>query len=55
MVTKNDDRYQFDYEYKGLSTDEKPTEDVPVNALFFELDTGDFYYFDGTDWNVVGG
>lgn len=43
------------YEYKGLSTDTKPTFGIPVNALFLELDTGDFYYFDGTSWSKVGG
>ena len=42
-------------ELEGLSTDEKPTEDVGVNSLFLELDTGDFYYFDGEDWSKVGG
>ena len=31
-------------EYLGLSTDTKP-ECVSPNALFLELDTGDFYYF----------
>ena len=31
-------------EFFGLSTDDKPTEDVAVNSLFLELDTGDFYY-----------
>ena len=42
----------------GLSTDTKPTEvhgfPVGLNSLFLELDTGDFYYFDGTDWTKVG-
>ena len=38
----------------GLHTDSKPT-DVEVNTLFLELDTGDFYYFDGTEWQKVGG
>lgn len=37
-----------DFELKGLSTDEKPTEingiAVHQNSLFLELDTGDFYY-----------
>ena len=29
-------------DYRGLSTDEKPTDDgVFVNALFLEVDTGD--------------
>lgn len=37
----------------GLSTDEKPT-NVEVNVLFLELDTGDFYYFNGTTWKKVG-
>ena len=41
-------------EFKGLSTDEKPT-DCGVNSLFLELDTGDFYYFNGETWAKVGG
>ena len=41
-------------EYRGLSTDTKPTETAEVNSLFLELDTGKFYYFDGTTWNEVG-
>lgn len=40
-------------EYKGLSTDTKPT-DCAVNSLFLELDTGDLYYFDGSAWAKVG-
>lgn len=52
MVTAQ--RGKNDYEYKGLSTDEKPT-NAGVNSLFLELDTGDFYYFDGSDWQKVGG
>jgi len=54
MVTKNEPRTAYEWEYKGLSTDTKPT-DCAVNSLFLELDTGDFYYFDGEDWNKVGG
>lgn len=42
-----------DYEFKGLSTDTKPT-DCGVNSLFWELNTGDFYYFDGENWAKVG-
>ena len=38
----------------GLSTDTKPT-DAEINTIFLELDTGDFYYFDGTDWLKIGG
>ena len=40
--------------YMGLSTDTKPTEMIEINALFLELDTGDFYYFTGTVWEKVG-
>lgn len=40
--------------YSGLSTDEKPAT-AEVNAIFLELDTGDFYYFDGTTWAKIGG
>ncbi len=42
-------------EFEGLSTDDKPTEDVGVNSKFYELDTGDTYYFDGDNWSKVGG
>ena len=47
-------------ELKGLSTDSKPTAafsgaNVGVNSLFFELDTGDLYYFTGSTWSKVGG
>lgn len=45
---------EYENEYKGLSTDTKP-ENVPVNSLFLELDTGDVYYWDGSDWSEVGG
>lgn len=38
-----------------LSTDDKPTANIEVNTLLLELDTGLFYYFDGTTWNTVGG
>lgn len=54
MVTYNDNRQIAEYEYKGLSTDAKPT-DCAVNSLFLELDTGDFYYFDGEEWQKIGG
>lgn len=41
-------------DYVGLSTDTKPS-NADVNSLFLELDTGEFYYFDGTAWAKVGG
>lgn len=54
MVTKASPAELYDVELKGLSTDTKPT-DCAVNSLFLELDTGDVYYFDGTNWSKVGG
>ena len=44
-----------DFEFKGLSTDTKPTFEVGANSLFFEVDTGEFYYFTGETWEKVGG
>ena len=42
-------------DYRGKSTDTKPT-DADINALFLEVDTRDFYYFDtDEDWHKVGG
>ena len=55
MITYNDNRQLNEHEYKGESTDTKPTENVAVNSIFFELDTGDFYYFNGTAWAKIGG
>ena len=49
-----DNKQAFEYDFKGLSTDAKPTA-CAVNSLFFELDTGDFYYFDGSAWQKIGG
>lgn len=54
MVTRQINNRFGVMDYKGLSRDAKPTDDVGVNALFLELDTGDFYYFDGTTWKKVG-
>lgn len=49
-----------EFEFKGLHADTKPTgkvngAKVGVNSLFLELDTGDVYYFTGSDWTKVGG
>ena len=41
-------------DYRALSTDTKPTE-AEVNALLLEVDTLNFYYFDGTEWQAAGG
>ena len=53
MITTNDCRQADDHDYKGLSTDVKPT-GCAVNSLFLELDTGDFYYFTGESWQKIG-
>lgn len=50
-----DTQNKNDYEFKGLSTDVKPTDGVSTNSLFLELDTGDFYYYTGATWSKVGG
>jgi len=42
-------------EFEGESGDTKPTDGVGINSKFYELDTNDGYYFDGTTWNKVGG
>lgn len=54
MISINTNRQAGEVDYKGLSTDTKPT-DCAVNSLFLELDTGDFYYFTGEVWMKVGG
>lgn len=36
-------------EYRGVSTDEKPS-GVPLYSIYFEMDTNTFYYYDGTQW-----
>lgn len=42
-------------QWVGQSTDDKTTVNAEsgVNDIFFELDTGIFYYFDGTEWQVI--
>lgn len=42
-------------ELEGTSGDDKPTEDIGVNSRFYELDTGDVYYFNGSAWSKIGG
>lgn len=43
------------YEWTCLSTDTLPTEGVAVNNLALILDTSELKYFDGTEWQTVGG
>ena len=64
MVTVNgmlgENTSTAEFEFKGLSTDAKPTgtvngKKVGVNSLFIELNTGDVYYYTGSAWAKVGG
>lgn len=59
MISFVQERQVNDYDVKCLSTDTKPKElngePIAVNSLCLELDTGDFYYFDGNNWNKIGG
>ncbi len=54
MITYNDNKVIDDHDFKGLSTDDKPTT-CAVNSIFWELDTNLFYYFDGEAWQPIGG
>ena len=40
------------FDYRGLSSDTKPTDGVPNGSTFFEMDTGNFFMFNGasTTW-----
>ena len=49
----NNGQLVHEREYKGLSTDTRPS-DCAVNSLFLELDTGNVYYYDGSAWQTVG-
>lgn len=40
-------------DYRGLSTDEKPT-DAGENAWFYEQDTKSWYYFTDGAWVAMG-
>lgn len=37
------------------NTEKKPTEGIEKNQMLVEPDTGDVYYFDGTEWQPFGG
>ena len=56
-ITNVDGDSTKSYEFCGLSTDEKPTEvdgkPIEANSLFFELDTGSFYYFSEGEWQMI--
>lgn len=42
-------------ELEGTSQDDKPLEGIGVNSKFYELDTNKKFYFDGEDWQEIGG
>ena len=51
-----DGLYYFNDGYLMLeSTEEKPTEGIEKNQMLVESDTGEVFYFDGTEWKVFGG
>lgn len=37
------------YEYRGLSTDRKPSDYVTNGAVFIEMDTGSIFFFNAHD------
>lgn len=45
------------FEFAGLSTDTKPTEEVGTGSAFLEVDSGDVYFYDevGEEWIKAGG
>lgn len=43
MITATNEKT---YEFRGLSTDEKPVEKVGNGSVFIEIDTGKVFMFD---------
>lgn len=54
MITLNDCKQAGQHSFKGMLTDVKPV-DCSANSLFFQLNGGIFYYFNGQNWVRVGG
>lgn len=52
MITMNTCKQKDEYDFSGISTEPKPTY-CAVNSLFTELDTGNFFYFDGSEWHQI--
>ena len=50
-------RYRRPVTLYGLSTDQKPTENIVNGSAFIEMDTGTLYFFDQTNssWLEWGG
>jgi len=56
MAITNKLSHETNYvELEGTSQDVKPLEGIGVNSKFFELDTKKEFYFDGEDWQEIGG
>lgn len=56
MAITNKLSHGTDYvELEGTSDDTKPEEGIGINSKFYELNTGDTYYWDGEAWQKVGG
>lgn len=47
--------YFNDGYYVCDSSEDKPTEGIAENQMLIERDTGDVFYFDGTEWQPFGG
>lgn len=48
------------YEFSGLSTDTKPTQNIATGSVFLEVDTGSVFFYDesgaeGEEWIQAGG
>lgn len=52
MITINNCKQKGEYDFSGTSKEGKPT-NCGVNSLFFELDTGNFYYYTGVRWEKI--
>lgn len=55
MITNFETKNVLNVQIMGLSTDTKPTTGVQPYSLFWELDTNGMYFFDGTQWQPIGG
>lgn len=53
QTTLNAIKSVMDMSRKGVSTDTKPTTGVATNTTFWEMDTGNMYYYNGTSWVVM--
>lgn len=52
VINHSEDGFRCHREYSGLSTDNKPTEDVKNGDIFCEMDTQAVFVFDedGQQW-----